>query len=109
MECTYLPKDKVLTLKITEEIDEHTTEKMRRKIDNEITRFLPRKVIFNFSNVTFMDSTGIGMLLGRYKVVRMLGGTIEIININRQVKKLFEMSGILKIIPVTDNLEENIS
>lgn len=49
------------------------------------------------------------MLLGRYKVVRMLGGTIEIININRQVKKLFEMSGILKIIPVTDNLEENIS
>ena len=109
MECTYLPKDKVLTLKITEEIDEHTTEKMRRKIDNEITRFLPRIVIFNFSNVTFMDSAGIGMLLGRYKVVRMLGGTIEIININRQVKKLFEMSGILKIIPVTDNLEENIS
>lgn len=63
MECTYLPKDKVLTLKITEEIDEHTTEKMRRKIDNEITRFLPRKVIFNFSNVTFMDSAGIGSYL----------------------------------------------
>lgn len=109
MECTYLPKDKVLTLKITEEIDEHTTEKMRRKIDNEITRFLPRKVVFNFSNVTFMDSAGIGMLLGRYKVIKMLGGSLEIININRQVKKLFEMSGILKIIPVTDNLEENIS
>jgi len=109
VECTYLPKDKVLTLKITEEIDEHTTEKMRRKIDNEITRFLPRKVVFNFSNVTFMDSAGIGMLLGRYKVIKMLGGSLEIININRQVKKLFEMSGILKIIPVTDNLEENIS
>lgn len=109
MECTYMPSDKVLTLKITEEIDEHTTEKMRRKIDNEITRFLPRKVIFDFSNVTFMDSAGIGMLLGRYKLVRMLGGSLEIVNINRQIKKLFEMSGILKIIPVTDKLEQQIS
>lgn len=109
MECTYMPSDKVLTLKITEEIDEHTTEKMRRKIDNEITRFLPRKVIFDFSNVTFMDSAGIGMLLGRYKLVRILGGSLEIVNINRQIKKLFEMSGILKIIPVTDKLEQQIS
>lgn len=109
MECTYIPKDKVLTLKVTEEIDEHTTEKLRRKVDNEITRFLPRKVIFDFSNVNFMDSAGIGMLLGRYKVVKMLGGSLEVININRQVKKLFEMSGILKIIPITDKIEEKIS
>lgn len=108
MECVYIPKEKMLTLKITEEIDEHTTEKIRRKIDNEITRFMPRKVVFDFSNVTFMDSAGIGMLLGRYKVVKMLGGDLEIININRQVKKLFEMSGILKIIPVTDKIEEKI-
>ncbi len=109
MECTYVPSSKVLTLKITEEIDEHTTEKMRRKMDNEITRFLPRKVVFDFSNVTFMDSAGIGMLLGRYKLIRMLGGCLEIININRQIKKLFEMSGILKIIPVADKLENQVS
>jgi stage II sporulation protein AA (anti-sigma F factor antagonist) len=104
-----VPSSKVLTLKITEEIDEHTTEKMRRKMDNEITRFLPRKVVFDFSNVTFMDSAGIGMLLGRYKLIRMLGGCLEIININRQIKKLFEMSGILKIIPVADKLENQVS
>jgi stage II sporulation protein AA (anti-sigma F factor antagonist) len=109
VECTYVPSSKVLTLKITEEIDEHTTEKMRRKMDNEITRFLPRKVVFDFSNVTFMDSAGIGMLLGRYKLIRMLGGCLEIININRQIKKLFEMSGILKIIPVADKLENQVS
>lgn len=109
MECTYRPINKVLTLKITEEIDEYTTEKLRRKIDNEITRFLPRKVVFDFSNVNFMDSAGIGMLLGRYKIIKMLGGEIEIININKQVKKLFEMSGVLKIIPVKDKIEEKIS
>ena len=108
MECIYVPKDKQLTLKITEEIDEHTTEKLRRKIDNEITRFLPRKVIFDFSNVTFMDSAGIGMLLGRYKVIKMLGGQLELENVNKQIRRIFEISGILKIIPLVNN-EENVS
>ena len=109
MECIYIPKDKQLTLKITEEIDEHTTEKLRRKIDNEITRFLPRKVIFDFSNVSFMDSAGIGMLLGRYKVIKMLGGQLELLNVNKQIEKIFEISGILKIIPLIKNNEENVS
>ena len=104
LECTYVPQDKYLELKLTEEIDENTTEKLRRKIDNEITRFLPRKVIFDFSNVNFMDSAGIGMLLGRYKLVRLLGGELEVVNINRQINKLFEMSGILKIIPVKEKV-----
>ncbi len=109
MECIYVPKDKQLTLKIEEEIDEHATEKLRRKIDNEITRFLPRKVIFDFSNVTFMDSAGIGMLLGRYKIIKMLGGQLELLNVNKQIEKIFEISGILKIIPLIKNNEENVS
>ena len=109
MECIYVPKDKQLTLKITEEIDEHTTEKLRRKIDNEITRFLPRKVIFDFGNVSFMDSAGIGMLLGRYKVIKMLGGQLELVTVNKQIERIFEISGILKIIPLVKNNEENVS
>lgn len=106
MECIYVPREKQLTLRISEEIDENTTEKLRRKIDNEITRFLPRKVIFDFSDVSFMDSAGIGMLLGRYKIIRMLGGQLELINVNRQIEKVFEISGILRIIPT--NKEEKV-
>lgn len=100
LECIYVPKDKQLTLKIAEEIDEHTTEKLRRKIDNEITRFLPRKVIFDFSNVSFMDSAGIGMVLGRYKMVKMLGGSLEMENVSTPLRKIFEMSGVSKICPI---------
>ena len=107
MECEYIPAQKTLTLKLTDEIDESKTDKLRRKIDNEITRFLPRKVIFDFSNVSFMDSAGIGMLIGRYKVVKMLGGVLEVKNCNKQVYKVFELSGILKIIPVINETEEN--
>ena len=108
MDCTYIPAQKILTLKLSDEIDESKTDKLRRKIDNEITRFLPRKVIFDFSNVAFMDSAGIGMLLGRYKVIKMLGGQLELMNVNKQVEKVFEISGILKIIPLIKNNEENV-
>jgi len=66
-------KDKLSVLKITEEIDHHTTEKIRRRADYEINRLLPRKVIFDFNSVTFMDSAGIGFLIGRYKEAKVLG------------------------------------
>ena len=100
MEITYDNEDKLLLFKITEEIDHHTTEKMRRRADYEIQRFMPRKAIFDFSSVTFMDSAGIGMIIGRYKLLSMLGGELEIKNVNPSVEKILEMSGILKIIPV---------
>ncbi len=63
MDVKYVQKDKLLFFDLTEEIDHHTTEEIRRRCDYEIERHLPRKVIFNFSSVTFMDSAGIGMLL----------------------------------------------
>ena len=73
MNIEYDTKDKLLVLKITEEIDHHTTEKIRRRADYEINRLLPRKVIFDFGSVTFMDSAGIGFLIGRYKEAKVLG------------------------------------
>ena len=94
--------DKLLCIQITEEIDHHTTEKMRRKMDNEITKYMPRKIVFDFNQVTFMDSAGIGMLIGRYKMIKMLGGGAELINVGTSVKKIFEMSGVLKIIPIRE-------
>ena len=101
MNVTYHKEDKLLILEITEEIDHHTTEKIRRRADYEIERYSPRKTIFDFDKVTFMDSAGIGMLIGRYKLVRMLGGTIEMIHVKPSIKKIFEMCGIPKIIKVS--------
>lgn len=72
MNAQYVEKDKLLLVEITEEIDHHVAEKIRRKIDNEITRYMPRKTIFNFSRVTFMDSAGIGMIIGRYKMMKLI-------------------------------------
>ena len=104
MNSVFLDKDKILMVEISEEIDHHTTEKLRRKLDDDITRFMPRKVIFDFDKVSFMDSAGIGMIIGRYKMVNMLGGTVEMKNVKKSIRKIFEMSGVVKIIPITDSV-----
>lgn len=101
MNILYNEEDKLLILEITEEIDHHTTEKIRRKADYEIERYMPRKIIFDFNKVTFMDSAGIGMIIGRYKTIKMLGGTVEMINVNSSIKKVFDMCGIPKIMKVS--------
>ena len=71
-------------------------------MDNEIKGYIPRKVVFDFSNISFMDSAGIGMVLGRYKLAKMLNGNLEIINVNKSMKKIFDMSGVSRIINIVE-------
>ena len=71
-------------------------------MDNEIKGYSPRKVVFDFSNISFMDSAGIGMVLGRYKLAKMLNGNLEIINVNKSMKKIFDMSGVSRIINIVE-------
>lgn len=100
MESKFYDKDKLLVFKIKEEIDDCSVQKIRRRADYEIERYMPRKVVFDFDSVTFMDSAGIGLIIGRYKFTNMLGGKLEVANLTQSVKKIFEMSGILKLIPI---------
>ena len=102
MEVKYYSQEKLLIFKITEEIDECKVKNIRRRADYEIERFMPKRVVFDFDSVTFMDSSGIGLIIGRYKFTNMLGGKLEVANLTQNVRKIFEMSGILKLIPVTE-------
>ena len=111
MNIKYKDEDKLLILEITEEIDHHTTEKIRRLADYEIQRRSPKRVIFDFNSVVFMDSAGIGMVIGRYKTASMMGAKMEMINVRESIRKIFEMTGVLKIIPVVKEeilVEENV-
>lgn len=102
METEYQKENKVLILKIKDELDHHTVEKLRRKADYEIERYIPRKVIFDFNNVTFMDSAGIGLILGRYKNISILGGKLEVVNVSSQVIKILDMSGLSRLIEIKE-------
>ena len=86
MNLDYKKKDKLLFIEMTEEIDHHIAEKVRRKVDNEITRYMPRKTILDFTRVSFMDSAGIGMIIGRYKMMKLIGGSLELSNVNENIK-----------------------
>ncbi len=104
MKVTYNEKDKLLLLQITEEIDHHSSEKIRTRADFEIQKYIPKKLIIDFSKVNFMDSAGIGMILGRYKMITMFGGTMDMVNVTPNVKKVLEMAGITKIIPIIEEI-----
>lgn len=102
METKYYEDERLLVFKINEEIDECSVKDIRRRADYEIEMYMPKEVIFDFDHVNFMDSAGIGMLIGRYKQANLIGGRTKIANLSDNVKKIFEMSGVLKIIPEID-------
>ena len=105
MKIKHFIEEKMLVVEITEDLDHHESEKIRRRVDYEIQRFLPKRVIFDFNSVIFMDSAGIGLIIGRYKAVSSYGGELELINVRNKVKRIFEMSGLLKMIKVIDSYE----
>lgn len=59
----YKRNEKMLKVILQEEIDQNTVEKIKRKIDAEIEKYIPKKLVFDFDNISFMDSSGIGMIL----------------------------------------------
>jgi len=102
MESKFYEKDKLLVLKITSEVDDHNVQEIRRKADYEMERYMPKKVIFDFDGVTFMDSSGIGLVIGRYKFANMIGAKLGVSNLTGSVRRIFDMSGILKLIPTIE-------
>ncbi|MCF0125476.1 MAG: anti-sigma factor antagonist [Clostridia bacterium] len=102
METEFFEEDKLLLLKITQEIDDHSVNIIRRRADYEMERYMPKKVVFDFDSVTFMDSAGIGLVIGRYKFAKMIGANIELKNLGQSIKRIFEMSGVLKLITCVD-------
>lgn len=105
MNVKHFIEERLLVFEITEELDHHACEILRRRADYEIQRFIPKRVVFDFNRVVFMDSAGIGLIIGRYKSVNSLGGKIEMINVNDKLKKVFEMSGILNLVPIVASFE----
>lgn len=109
MDVKLLRKGTTLVIRIMEDMDHHSAQYLRQKIDNEIIKATVKNIIFDFSKVNFMDSSGIGVVVGRYKNIQKLNGKAAIVNANPKIMQIFEMSGVLKIIPVYTDLEDAIS
>lgn len=102
-------KDDKLIVTLTGELDHHSAEEVRIKIDDKIDMVSTNKVIMNFDHVNFMDSSGIGVIIGRYKKLSMKKGTICIANAKGSVERIFQLSGLFKIVKSYKTLEEALS
>ena len=80
------------------ELDEKTAAQTRDYLDKRLRESSYHRVILDFAKVSFMDSTGIGVLLGRYKKVSENGAELCVKNVNRQIDKVFRISGLYQII-----------
>lgn len=97
----YYLEQKSLTVKfIFTELDHHITNQVRDEIDEILLSKPVKHIIFDFKNIRFMDSSGIGVIIGRYKKICNDGGKVSIINANDRVKKVFDLSGMNKIIDI---------
>ena len=106
MDVVFTERDKFLIVAPAGEIDHHTSIEIRRKIEKAFSRSKARDIIFDFSRVEFMDSSGIGIVIGRYRELSMQGGKVYAINISGEIGRIFGVSGLARIIPCYDSLEE---
>ncbi len=91
-------KNNVLCIRLIGELDHHTAEELRLKVTDTIESNKINHILLNLEKLSFMDSSGLGVILGRYKQIKNLGGEMVVCSISSQVERLFEMSGLFKII-----------
>ncbi len=94
---------KCVTVRLCGEIDHHSAVAIRREIDEMILRDRPEKLILDLGTVDFMDSSGLGLIMGRYSLACELGGRTVIRNAGERTMKILTLAGLDKIITIEKN------
>ena len=98
----YQVEENCLTIFLPGELDHHNAEEIRKGADKLIEENHIKCVIFDFQETNFMDSSGIGVIMGRYKMVYLLGGEVWAVHANERMKKILTMSGVTKIMEIIE-------
>lgn len=99
----------VLIIRLAGELDHHTAEQVRRAIESEFSKGIYEHLVFNMADLDFMDSSGLGVILGRYKMVSERGGKMTLCNMRPSIHRLMEMSGMFRILSIYDDERSAIS
>ncbi len=95
-----------LILHLPSEIDHHSSKEIRERTEEYLRVTSIRHIVFDFSQTTFMDSSGIGALLGRYKRMRERGGSVMIYGADARIRRILRISGVDKLIPHMEGEEQ---
>lgn len=105
-ETSFQIMDQCLVIYMKEELDHHEALALRERSDKLIDKENIKHIIFDFKGVDFMDSSGIGMIMGRYKKVIFIGGKVTVTSVNSSVDRIFRLSGLYKIIEKHNTVKE---
>lgn len=94
-------RENCLMVYVPEELDHHFAQQITKVVDEELEKGEISQLVFDFSKTTFMDSSGIGMLMGRYRIVRYSGGRVTAIHVNDRVYRIMRISEIYKYIEIS--------
>ncbi|KNF09268.1 anti-anti-sigma regulatory factor SpoIIAA [Gottschalkia purinilytica] len=108
MQLNFEIKDKSLLVNFSGELDHHTAKEAREEIDEFYNQKMLKNMVIDLNNLNFMDSSGIGLLMGRYKIVSENNGKLALVNVSSRVEKILKMSGIMKIVDIYGNINDAI-
>jgi stage II sporulation protein AA (anti-sigma F factor antagonist) len=100
---------KALIVRLKGELDHHTADVVKSRMEEAIVSKDVRNIILSLRDLAFMDSSGLGVILGRYKQISAKGGKMVVCDVSPAVHRLFELSGLFKIIAVQDNEKSALS
>ncbi len=92
LQCEY--RDGELTVHLTGELDHHTAQKIREEADGMAERLVPRRMRLDFAGVSFMDSSGVGLVMGRYRLMQSLGGSLTVCGMNARIGAMMRLAGL---------------
>ena len=91
-----------LTAYLYGEVDHHSSRSIREEIDANLQRSLPKKLILDFRDVTFMDSSGSGLIMGRYKLIKSMDGEVSVRNVRGSIAKVMRLAGLDKLAEIEE-------
>lgn len=106
MKLEFVVNKKTLIVRVCGELDMVAADYFRREVDENMEKNCCDNLVLNLDGVNFIDSSGLGVILGRYKKITALGGKLAIVGAPQQVKRILELSGILKIASAHENETE---
>ena len=106
--CSFVKenRDGVLTLTLRGEIDHHSAVRVRTEIDALIYEERPCKVVLDLSEIDFMDSSGLGLIMGRYSLMQRLGGELTLRNPNERIVQIFSLAGLQRMVKIEESQKE---
>lgn len=99
-------KGRTLLIELAEDLDHHNAVFVREIAEEMQERYPVNTVVFDFRGVEFMDSSGIGVIMGRYRYATAQGGCVKVAGIGKSVNRIFELSGLYKLVKSYDTVEE---